>query len=134
MKNYFFTEANKEKELLDWGSTTRLSGPKLTEAKDLLVIEVELLPRMGHDFHKHPNQEEVIYVLEGIVEQWVGQEKRILKSGDSAFIPAAMVHASFNTSDTDTAKVMAILGPCVGEEAYEIVEVHTESPWRSLRK
>jgi len=39
----------------------------------------------------------MIYVIEGEIEQWVDGEKRILRLGDSAFIAADVVHASFNT-------------------------------------
>ncbi|MCP4305259.1 MAG: cupin domain-containing protein, partial [bacterium] len=80
----------------------------------------------------HPDQEEVIYVVSGTVEQWVDREKRILGPGDSAHIPADMVHASFNVGD-DEAKVTAILGPCVGENGYELVDVADEAPWKTLR-
>jgi Cupin domain len=39
----------------------------------------------------------VILVVTGEVEQWVDRDKRILRPGDCAFIPAGVVHASFNT-------------------------------------
>jgi len=48
------------------------------------------------------------------------------------FIPADTVHASFNVSG-QTAKVLAILGPSIGEEGYQLVEVHDQAPWNSLR-
>ena len=88
----------------------------------------------GHagGFHKHPEQEEVIYVISGSIEQWIEQEKRQLCSGDSVFIGADVVHASFNDSG-GPAKLLAILGPCIGEEGYALVDVFEEEPWRSLR-
>ena len=43
-----------------------------------------------------------------------------------------MVHASFNVSAAP-AKVLAILGPCVGAEGYELEEVHEQAPWSGLR-
>ena len=61
--DYFIKKNKKEVETLDWGNLTRLSGPKKTNAKDLVVIEVNIAPGQGHDFHKHPKQEEVIYVV-----------------------------------------------------------------------
>jgi quercetin dioxygenase-like cupin family protein len=97
------------------------------------VIDVTLRPGKGHDFHRHPDQEEVIYVAGGQIEQWVDRERRILGPGDSAFIPADMVHASFNVSDKD-AKIVAILGPCVGPVGYEVVDVSGEAPWKTLRR
>ena len=71
-------------------------------------------------------------MIDGEIEQWVDQEKRMLRSGDSAFIGADVVHASFNVSDRK-AKLLAILGPCVGTEGYELVDVAAQEPWASLR-
>lgn len=132
MPAHFITHSEREQEILDWGTLFRLSGPQKTQAQQLVVIEVNITPGNGHNFHKHPQQEEVIYVIEGIIEQWVGQEKRLLKPGDSAFIPADGVHASFNIGTTD-AKVLAILSPSIGEEGYELVEVYDQAPWSGLR-
>lgn len=119
-------------EILDWGQLRWMCNPPTTGARQLTVIDVTLSPGKGHDFHKHPDQEEVIFVTGGKVEQWVDREKRILGPGDSAFIPADMVHASFNVGDTD-ARIVAILGPCVGEIGYELVDVAGEAPWKGLR-
>lgn len=132
MKGKFFTQKEMERTQLDWGTTSRLSGPEVTGADQLVVLEVELKPGNGHNFHKHPRQEEVIYVLSGTIEQWIGQNKQILHAGDSAFIPADVVHASFNISKGQ-AKLLAILGPSIGEEGYEVVEVYEEAPWNGLR-
>lgn len=119
-------------ETLDWGQLRWLSNPPTTGAAQLTVIDVTLAPGKGHNFHKHPDQEEVLYVIAGQVEQWVGTEKRLLGPGDSAFLPADMVHASFNVGQGD-AKLLAILGPCRGEIGYELVDVAAEAPWRDLR-
>ena len=91
-----------------------------------------LLPGKGHNFHRHPDQEEVIVVLAGKVEQWIDRDKRVLTAGDAAFIPADMVHASFNVGDSE-AKLLAILGPCVGPIGYELVDVAGDPPWNALR-
>ena len=128
-----FTVASEiEQEVLDWGRLRWLSHPPSTGANQLTVIDVSLMPGKGHDFHKHPDQEEVILVIAGKVEQWVDREKQILGPGNSAHIPADMVHASFNVGDSE-AKMAAILGPCVGEIGYELVDVAGEAPWNTLR-
>ncbi len=132
MSTTFIKQNNREINVLDWGNLIRLSGPITTKAAQLVVIEVHISPGKGHDFHKHPNQEEVIYVIEGEIEQWVDKEKTTLTAGESAFIPADVVHASFNVG-TANAKLLAILSPSVGEEGYELVEVYEESPWNTLR-
>ena len=126
----------KQKELAsineDWGILKRVSDPEVTAAKDLVVLDVTLYPTKGHAFHHHPQQEEVIYCITGKVEQWVGEKMQIMEPGDSCFIPAGMVHASFNIGE-ENAKVLAILSPCIGEIGYEVEEVATEAPWKDLR-
>jgi quercetin dioxygenase-like cupin family protein len=71
-------------------------------------------------------------VIEGEVEQWLEQDARLLRPGDSVFIKADIVHASFNNSSTP-AKLLAILGPCVGDGGYVSVEVGDQAPWATLR-
>jgi quercetin dioxygenase-like cupin family protein len=133
MPSKFVIAKDTKLEINDWGRLGWLSNPPSTGAKQLTVIDVNLDPGKGHDFHKHPDQEEVILVVAGKVEQWVDRERRILGPGDSAFIPGDVVHASFNVGDTP-AKIVAILGPCVGPIGYELVDVANEAPWKTLRK
>ena len=128
----FFARDEVERDVMEGFELGWHSRPETTGAGQLVVIEVKLEPGGGHDFHRHPNQEEVIYVLDGEIEQWVDRRRRTLRAGDSAFIPAAMVHASFNVSGAP-ARLLAILAPSIGEEGYELEEVHEQSPWSELR-
>ena len=133
MSGKFVLSSEAKREQLDWGLLGWLSSPGETKAKDLVVIEVELNPGGGHDFHKHPDQEEVIYVVSGEVEQWLEKEGKTLTSGDSIFIDKDVVHASFNTS-SEPARLLAILGPCIDSDSgYDVVEVADQEPWASLR-
>ena len=132
MDKKFFIANELEPVNLDWGVQHWFSDPKSTGAEELVVIQVEIFPGFGHDFHRHPNQEESIVVLKGEIEQWLETDNKILKEGDSAFIPKDMVHASFNVSE-EPVKVLAILGPCIGEEGYELVDVSDQAPWNDLR-
>lgn len=132
MNGKFSPSSQVEREQLSWGSMGWLSRPASTSARELVVIEAQLTPGLGHNFHKHPDQEEVIYVVEGEVEQWLDQEKRLLRPGDSVFIPKNIVHASFNVS-SQPATLLAILAPCVSAAGYVSVEVGDQEPWRSLR-
>ena len=132
MEKKFLLSSQLEPVNLDWGIQLWFSDPKTTGAEELVVVQVEIFPGFGHDFHCHPNQEESIFVLKGEIEQWLETESKTLKQGDSAFIPKDMVHASFNASENPV-KVLAILGPCLGEEGYELVEVHDQAPWNGLR-
>lgn len=132
MKGRFMLSAETAPEELDWGTLRWMSHPPSTGAAQLTVIEVTLAPGKGHDFHKHPDQEEVIYVISGEVEQWLDRQSRMLGPGDSVFIGADVVHASFNVSRSE-ARLLAILGPCVGGGGYELVDVAGETPWKDLR-
>lgn len=128
----FILASSAERQDLDWGTFFWISRPATTGSKHLAVIHVEIKPGKGHDFHRHPAQDEVIHVLEGSLEQWLEKEKRTLHARDSVFIPRGTVHASFNTGST-VVKALAILGPCAGEEGYELLDVSAEPPWRDLR-
>jgi quercetin dioxygenase-like cupin family protein len=132
MPGKFVIAKEVELKVDDFGTSRWLSHPPSTGAKQLTVIDVNLDPGKGHNFHKHPDQEEVILVVAGKIEQWVDREKRILGPGDSAFITAGVVHASFNVGD-QSVKIIAILGPCVGPIGYELVDVANDAPWKTLR-
>lgn len=122
-----------DRDTLDWGTIATISGPEVNHARDIVTLHVELYPGKGHAFHRHPNQEEVIYVLKGKIEQWVNEEMKILEPGDAAFIGAGVVHASYNIGH-ENAQVLAILGPAVGATGYEVEEVADKAPWKNLRK
>jgi quercetin dioxygenase-like cupin family protein len=115
----------------DWVTRRWICHPASTDAKQLKVIDATLAHGQAHGFHSQPNQEEVVFVIAGKVEQWVDREKRVLGFGDAAFIPAGMVHASFNVGEGD-ASLVAIFGPSVGD-GFETVEMSSEAPWKALR-
>jgi quercetin dioxygenase-like cupin family protein len=105
--------------------------PEVCEAKDLQICRAVLPAGEGHNFHTHPELEEVIYVLEGHVEQWVEKEKRLLGPGEVAHIPKGIVHATFNPTAHD-AVILAILSPAAAQGPF-MVDVSQEEPWRSIR-
>jgi quercetin dioxygenase-like cupin family protein len=115
----------------DWGVFAQVSGPRDGLA-GIVTIEATFLPGKCHDFHRHPGQEEVIYVVEGTIEQWVEQDRSVLSAGDSVLIPASAVHATFNDGDA-AARILAILSPAVGDDGYGVEDVSGEQPWASLR-
>jgi quercetin dioxygenase-like cupin family protein len=131
----FICTDDVEWEQLDWGDLGWVVRPKnVPDAAKLVVLDVKIQPGQGHDFHCHPNQEEVILLRSGVVEQWVREEQRELAPGDVAFIPQGAVHATFCAPDADgPARLFVVLGPSHGPEGYETVDMSTEEPWASLR-
>ena len=115
----------------DWGVFAQISGPRDGLA-GIVAIEATFLAGKCHDFHRHPGQEEVIYVIEGVIEQWLEEERQVLFAGDSVVIPASAVHATFNDGEA-AARILAILSPAVGDEGYGVEDVSGETPWESLR-
>lgn len=98
----------------------------------LLLVRANMPGGKAHLFHKHPTREELIYVISGKAEQWVGREYRILNPGEMAFIPMGEVHGTFNPF-TEPLVFLAILSPANAPEPG-IVDVSMEEPWNQLRK
>jgi quercetin dioxygenase-like cupin family protein len=128
----FVLASDVGQDSFDWGNVGWRCIPAITGSKHLAVLDVTLEPGFGHAFHRHPDQEEMIIVTAGQIEQWIERERRTLEAGDSVYIDADVVHASFNVA-TETAHLQVVLGPSVGEGGYELVDVSSEEPWASIR-
>jgi quercetin dioxygenase-like cupin family protein len=128
----FVTSKTARIEHAPWGKHWWLSEPELTGTAQITLVRVTMRPGTGHDFHHHPAREEIIYVVDGVAEQWVGRQKQRLKAGECAFIPKKVVHAIFNASKNPMT-FLAILSPAKAPGPF-LVDCHDEEPWRSLRK
>ena len=127
----FVTSEDIEVEQLPWGPHEWLCRPGLTDARALLLVRVRMPPGTGHAFHRHPEMEEIIYVISGSAEQWVDREMQRLGAGDIAHVPKDVVHGTYNASD-ETLIFLAILSPAV-PEGPALVDVSAEAPWSTLR-
>ena len=132
MPGKFIFKDDVKRDELDVVRLGWLSHPASTGARKFTVLEGTFFPGKGHSFHYHADQEEFIYVLSGTIEHWIEQEECILGPGDSVFMPPRVVHATFNIG-TEDARVVAILGPCVGDMGVEQVDVSGEAPWNEMR-
>ena len=128
----FVVAADVEVEELPWGPHEWLCRPGLTDAEGLLLVRVRMPPGKGHAFHRHPAMEEIIYVVEGVAEQWVGETQRRLAAGEIAHIPRGLVHGTWNAGDS-TLVFLAILSPAKFE-GPALVDVSGEAPWKTLRQ
>jgi quercetin dioxygenase-like cupin family protein len=132
MSGRFIGSEDIEKDSFDWGETGWISRPELTGSRALCVMDVTISQGSGHAFHRHPDQEEVIWVREGRIEQWLEQDKRELGPGEAVYIPKDMVHASYTVGDVP-AKLSVILSPTAGHGGYEVIDMFEQEPWSSLR-
>jgi quercetin dioxygenase-like cupin family protein len=128
----FVKLADVRREQFDWG----VIGWRLVPsqgASHLVVMDVELQPGGGHDFHRHPGQEEMIIVKQGEITQFVDRESTTLRPGDSVFVPEGVVHASFNDGE-QTAYLQVVISPSLGgDTGYGLDDVADQEPWASLR-
>jgi quercetin dioxygenase-like cupin family protein len=128
----FVKASDVRQESFDWGTI----GWRLTPAsgsKQLVIMDVTLEPGEGHNFHRHPGQEEMIIVTQGQITQYIERDSSALGPGDSVYLDEGVVHASFNDGD-ETAHLQVVIGPSLGgETGYGLEDVSGEEPWSSLR-
>jgi quercetin dioxygenase-like cupin family protein len=100
----FVKQSDVRQENFDWG----VIGWRLTPdkgSKHLVIMDVTLEPGEGHDFHRHPGQEEMIIIKQGEITQYI-----------------------------ETAHLQVVIGPSLGgETGYGLEDVSGEEPWASLR-
>lgn len=97
----------------------------------LMMVRANMEPSRSHPFHSHPTREEMIYIISGQAEQWVGRQMKILGPGDTAFVPMGEIHGTWNVGD-EMLVFLAILSPAKADEPG-LVDHSEEEPWKSLR-
>ncbi len=105
--------------------------PGMVADTNLMFVRAQLPPGEAHPFHHHPNMEEILYILSGTAEQWIEAEKRTMRAGDSIYLPAGMIHGTYNTG-SETLDFLAVLSPAKSAPPGT-VEVANQEPWKSLR-
>jgi quercetin dioxygenase-like cupin family protein len=132
MASKFISKADVPFTAFDWGSAGMRCSKDNTGCQTFVVMDVTLEPGFCHDFHKHPDQDEMIIVKKGSVTQYIEGESTVLNAGDSVYLDRDVVHGSFNDG-TETAELQVVLAPAMGEGGYELVDVAGDEPWASLR-
>ena len=134
--NRFIQIEDAAREINPWTHNEWLCRPDLVNAEKLLLVRANMAPGHCHPFHYHPHREEIIYVLYGRAEQWVGEEKRILSAGEMAHIPAGTIHGTYNPHH-EPLVFLAILSPAKLPEPEastpDPIDVSTQAPWDTLR-
>ena len=134
---HFVQIADALRETNAWTNNEWLCRPDLVAADKLLLVRANMDPQHCHPFHYHPHREEIIYVLYGRAEQWVGHEHRILSAGELAHIPPGTIHATYNPHQ-EPLVFLAILSPAnlPTDQAGtpDPTDVSAQEPWASLRK
>lgn len=127
----FVTAADAVRFQSPWTVEEWLCRSDVVANEELLLVRANMDPYRSHPFHTHPTREELIYIIAGKAEQWVGREHKILGPGEMAFIPMGEAHGTYNPFP-EKLVFLAILSPSKAGEPG-IVDVSGEEPWRSLR-
>jgi quercetin dioxygenase-like cupin family protein len=109
---------DSEQPLEQWreGVETRMYSSATVGAAQLTIFEQWCAPGLGAPAHLHA-VEEVLRVLAGRAEIWVGAERQTLDAGASVIIPAGVVHGFRNAAES-TLHVQAILAAPIFEARY----------------
>ena len=79
--------------------------------------------------HSHRNNEELVYVLEGVLRYTVGGEMRDLRAGDTMATPRGVVHG-FSNPHSATTRALIMNTPDIGAQYFREVAaiVNTAGP------
>ncbi len=127
----FVSQSEAEVEQLPGKTHYWLCKPGMVKDTNLMLVRAHLPPGEAHPFHFHPKMEEILYILSGTAEQWVEKEKKIMRAGDSLYLPAGIIHGTYNVGP-DTLDFLAILSPAKSEGPVTL-EVNDQEPWKTLR-
>ena len=104
-------ENEKEFVGVEWGKTKNLFGPGNVGARYLKINITEYSPGGEHTLHCHPDQEEVIYVLEGEGISRTKAGDQPIRAGSFVFVPAGTDHATINLRKDQPMKAIIIKSP-----------------------
>ena len=99
------------------GVNTRMRVSAVTGAVQLCIFEQWCEPGCGAPTHLHA-VEEVLTVLEGQAEIWIGNERESVSAGHSVIVPAGRNHGFRNTG-TATLHVQSTLAASIFEASYQ---------------
>jgi quercetin dioxygenase-like cupin family protein len=98
-------------------------------ARRIIMLTSELPPGKVHLLHRHPNAEQIMYVLEGSCLALSEGEPVPLKEGDAVFISQGEWHGVRNDTDRPAVTLVIYAGAGTLEEAgYEEHPQQFEQP------
>jgi quercetin dioxygenase-like cupin family protein len=128
----FVTAAEKLDFVSPWTLEEWMCRSDIVPNQELLLVRANMEAGRSHPFHTHPTREEIIYIVSGRAEQWIGREHRILGPGEMVLVPKGEVHGTYNPF-RERLVFLAILAPANAAEPA-VVDVSTQEPWASMRK
>ena len=87
-------------------------------------------PGSKHELHRHPNAEEVEYLISGSGIAYVDDDAVELGPGEAVFVPQNAYHGFENTSDDETVMAWCYAGAASLEEAGFVTRQEDEAARR----
>lgn len=110
-------QATQPREEWRKGVETVMLVSAVTGSSQLCIFEQFCAPGLGAPNHLHA-VEEVLTIVAGEAEIWVGEERYAAAAGASVIIPAGKFHG-FRNSGSDTLHVRATLAAPIFEASYD---------------
>ena len=112
--------AEREGERVDLGGLgVRFMIDGATSGGGFSLVEHPIAPRaLAAPLHRHANEDEYSYVLEGRVGVQLGEETLVAGPGELVFKPRNQWHAFWNAGD-EPARLLEIISPAGFEKYFE---------------
>ncbi|MDA8124489.1 MAG: cupin domain-containing protein [Deltaproteobacteria bacterium] len=94
-----------------WGSTATVFGPENVGTRFARVKITEYAPGTTHSLHQHPNEEEIIYVLDGKGVSKTATGELPMGPGTFVYIPAGTDHTTINLDPDKPLRTIIIKAP-----------------------
>jgi quercetin dioxygenase-like cupin family protein len=85
-------------------------------------------PGARHELHRHPNAEEVEYLISGSGVAYVNDDAVALRAGEAVFVPANAYHGFENDSESETVMAWLYAGAASLDEAGFVTRLEDEAP------
>jgi len=111
MGNFVVRENERAFKPVVWGQSKNIFSPENVGAKYMRIGITIYAPGTTHELHRHPEQEEVIFVLEGEGITRTEDGDKQVSPGAFVFVPAGVDHATINVLKDKPMKAIIIKAP-----------------------
>ena len=100
-------QAEGKRIVEDWGSLNWLASKPIGNAEGVTVGRVIIKAGRANPRHTHTTCEEVLYLMAGKLEHWIGDEMVVLEAGDTLTVAAHVSHYAISVGDEDADMIVA---------------------------
>ena len=100
-------QAEEKRIVEDWGSLNWLASKPIGNAEGVTVGRVIIVAGQANPRHTHTTCEEVLYLMSGKLEHWIGDQMVVLEAGDTLTVPAYVSHYAVSVGAEDADMIVA---------------------------